>query len=548
MQSVKKHINIQTILKILLILVFIISVFSTYHITSNMLDGDAASELVFANHIAQTGQFLSKDWYYSTEIRIICIQLIYAPLFMLFNDWSFVRFSGAAILQLLLIGSFFFAAHKAKFDKRAIYLGCILLLLPVSVSYGRVVLYHCFYTAYISFSFLLAGLIFSFSGCKNRLSLAVKIILLAALSFDGGLNGARMLLIFNAPLLFGLVLLAFVKDCRNHENQYILNKKFLTVFAPACISLISAAAGYIVNSAVLSAEYTFNSYSNYILSLLPADLLNRMTYGFMHLFGFRENVELISAMGILSVAGAFAAIYCLSVSVIRLLNPDNSKDINYQLFQLMFVFSAIVTIAVFLLTGGAHVYHFYLYLVPVYVWAVPFIVSVVNFDAAPKQLLNLNCLLPVIVVCILVFNGFANILFFHGKAFTEQAYTGLDFENRHLTSDLSEAVAFIEENGYDLGYSTFWHCNVVTELTDGNTKMVSVTFEDSSKSVNYFNWLTLKSNRSYDAEKPFILVRRSERDTFENLNLQADISLAFKGEYYSVYDINNLEEFRSIVQ
>ena len=56
------------------ILVFLLSALAsaaiTWYISGNLLDADASSELVLAKHLADTRQLLTRDWVYSTELRV----------------------------------------------------------------------------------------------------------------------------------------------------------------------------------------------------------------------------------------------------------------------------------------------------------------------------------------------------------------------------------------------------------------------------------------------------------------------------------------------
>ena len=71
--------------QIFFILSALFSILITYFITARCIDADASSELVLAEHLAKTGQILSTDWFYSTELRVLNTQLIYAPLFWIFR-------------------------------------------------------------------------------------------------------------------------------------------------------------------------------------------------------------------------------------------------------------------------------------------------------------------------------------------------------------------------------------------------------------------------------------------------------------------------------
>ena len=44
------------------------------------LDADMSSELALASHLAKEGKLVSDTWLYSTEVRVLSTQLVFAPL------------------------------------------------------------------------------------------------------------------------------------------------------------------------------------------------------------------------------------------------------------------------------------------------------------------------------------------------------------------------------------------------------------------------------------------------------------------------------------
>ena len=98
------------------------SLYLTYKTAGNLLDSDASSELVLARLLADTNQILSRDWFYSTELRVLNTQLIYMPLFKIFSDWKLVRFFGALLLQAILVLSYYFLSRQAGFSRNVFFL------------------------------------------------------------------------------------------------------------------------------------------------------------------------------------------------------------------------------------------------------------------------------------------------------------------------------------------------------------------------------------------------------------------------------------------
>ena len=75
----------KSIAPVIFSLSLILSIFTTWHVTGHILDSDASSEMVLAQQLSQNGGILSRDWIYSTELRVMSTQLVFAPLFLLFS-------------------------------------------------------------------------------------------------------------------------------------------------------------------------------------------------------------------------------------------------------------------------------------------------------------------------------------------------------------------------------------------------------------------------------------------------------------------------------
>ena len=147
----------------LFLLSAVLSVITTYYVSAHYIDSDTSSELILAKHWIETGNVLSEDWLYGSELRLFHVQLIYAPLMLFIDNWLTVRFVGALIMQGIYIASFGCLVYSAGKDKAFFFQGAALLLLPVSVAYGRIVLYHNHYLPNITFSFLLLTLSMGFA-------------------------------------------------------------------------------------------------------------------------------------------------------------------------------------------------------------------------------------------------------------------------------------------------------------------------------------------------------------------------------------------------
>ena len=77
-----------------------------------LVESDMSSELVLARILAQEKKIFTTSWYYSTEIRILNYNLVFAPLFLLTDNWHIIRIVGIIILDLILFSSYYYLAKQ----------------------------------------------------------------------------------------------------------------------------------------------------------------------------------------------------------------------------------------------------------------------------------------------------------------------------------------------------------------------------------------------------------------------------------------------------
>ena len=112
----------------------------------------------------------------------------------------------------------------------------------------------------------------------------------------------------------------------------------------------------------------------------------------------------------------------------------------------------------------------------------------------------------------------------HTPSFS-QLYEGLAYKNENLVQQLQQPLNSIQENSYTVGYSTFWNANTLTEMTDGQIKMIGLTLKNNDEDANddheatspsfaYYKWLTLKSYLDIKPEKAFLLLTPAENEAY----------------------------------
>ncbi|MBR5217356.1 MAG: hypothetical protein IKV68_03240 [Oscillospiraceae bacterium] len=503
----------------------------TWFVTGSCIDSDASSELILAQHLAQTGRLLSRGWLYSTELRVVNTQLIYAPLFLLLDNWHTVRYVGALLLQGILVGAFCFYGRSIGLARRVVLCSAALLLLPLSVCYGRIVLYNCYYVPHIALSLVMTALIFGDSSSARRRN--VRLLCLLLVSFAGGLGGVRQLMMTHAPVLLAILLRFLLEDFLIRQNDSVHERQRLGVLGRAIASTALFFGGFLVNKLCLAPQYTFSDYSSTTLRLLDPGLWDDVLYGYLHHFGLRDEITLLSPLGALSVLGAGLGVLAVVLALAGTVRGVREQQLCRSLPQLMFLSFLTVTLGIFFFAGDD--YYFVLYLSPIVVWAVPLFVSWALDGFKSGSWLNLRRLLPLAAAAILLCNGIVNSVYLlSGEHFT-QKYEGLVFQNREHRAQLENAVSFLQAQRYEVGYATFWNSNILTEMTDGAIRTVNITLDEESGEIAYHNWLTLLPNRNTDGKKVFLLLENRQCAAAERSGVLDGCRIVYQDALFAVY-------------
>ena len=504
----------EKVLLILMLLTFAVSCVITGASLRVILDSDASGDLVYAHHLQETGQFLSHDWYYATGLKVLSTQLVFAPLFALTDSWHTVHAVGAVILQAVLLAGFLYLCGAAGIRRAAAYLGGAVLLLPTSVAYGRIVLYHSYYIINTACSFFLTGLFLKLlwstdAGRQGRKILRLTVFL--ALSFLCGMNNMRQAGITHAPLL--LAVCAVLLPVLGAKKR--LKARDFHPFALLILSAIVFLAGYAVNI-YLSRFYQFRDYTVSRVTW-NTDRLPELVFGILHYFGLRRSVPMMSAYGIVSVMGVFAGaaaivMGCMGVRDCVAAGREGSEcgeGSPLRIIRTMFPAGLITILLEVILIDK--VSHPTLYVLSFVVWAVPLIADAL-FRESGGRILKLAAALTALVM---VISGALNMMYFVDPQAHPQPHEGLANQDNALVPKLEPLIALLEEEGgYDMGYATFRYGNIVTEMTDGAMPMINITVAKDG-SVSYYDWMTVGSYREKAPQKAFIILQSTSVKAFE---------------------------------
>lgn len=451
-------------------------------------DSDNASELILANLLFQEKSILSVNWYYSTELRVLNTNLIFAPLFYFFTDWHMVRMVGTVIIHIIMLVSCYILCDKLGCRKMFPLAG-IMLIMPLSYDYYNVVLRFPYYAPHISITFITLALMGYYAEQHSRLS---DILILGScffLALLAGLGGARQVIVCFLPLFICacLLILPDIKTTlfadRNCFQARVLFFSFL------CI--VGCGAGYLINTRVLSSIYHFRVYDVH-LTPFNIDNLKLFARSIPVVFGYREGLMKPSIA--FHTCAAYTLPLISAVAAARGLFRKKHANRLYRYLSMFYLCSIGVLL---LLYGFSDMTFERRYLLPTTVIAYPLIACFIADLSHHKKWLS--AAVYAIVFAVSLGSGYCY-------------YADRPFPS--VKSDHQMIEEALMKKGYHYGYSTFWNANVLTELSDGAIEMHNFDYMitqaegDINRSAP---WLQLvKHDTEIPEGKVFLLFQKDE--------------------------------------
>lgn len=393
------------------------------------LNADEASEMVLAKILADEGSILSKNWYYSTELRVLNTNLIYALFFRLTDDWLSVRVFSTVTMIVLLLAAYFFMTWAWRIRTRYAALFSLMLVIPFSESYHTIVLRGAYYLPHITITFFTIGLAGLFVRQKRAVAVAAAAasVVLAALA---GMGGPRQILVLYLPLLAA----AAVGFALNRENE---QKRHLLF---AALSFGGSVIGYAVNVLLLSRIYTFKDWE-ILFTGFRFSRLEQLICGIINVFGYTEGKVFSFAL----VKNFIAGVWVLLTLFLIVHAVKNRKTVarGYVMLALFTAAAYLIFSLLYLFTDMLYADRYWL---PLTVMSFPLAAAFVSEYGPKLRLLRLSAAAFVALCCL------------RGMAYYYRQW-GDD-----QTKGLRQLAAVAVDEGYTAGYASFWRANVMIEL------------------------------------------------------------------------------------
>ena len=413
------------------------------------VNADIASEMVLADLLNREGGFLSANWYYSTELRVISPVPVYQLALRIFpGNWHMARTLSLAILLAAFAASAVYMGRGAGCVVPVIYAAAACML-PVSEVHRFLFTGGGFYTMYVTVAFLLIGRVLRMARPRGRGHGLWQITLLSLLC---GLTGVRMPMIVGLPLFLAGALDVWDALREADTLRGALSDVRTPVALGAGVGLAAMLAGYVINSRVLSEIYHFESFGGMEMESLNLPRLGDQIQYLMNFFGLSEGIPLLSMGGIVDMMTVCVCVL-MGVAVYKLMKRRAELDGGVRLLVYFAVFAVALGMFLNLVTGTTENRYAVGYYMAGTFMMVVLVMLLLYTMRCRMAWLRTAAMLAVVGVFVLQSTAFV------------RSYMRWE-ENEH-----EAAAAWLTENGYTQGFASFWNGNILTELSDGELDM-----------------------------------------------------------------------------
>lgn len=500
-------------------------------------EADSAFYVTLAQEQIRTGSLFPEGMFYSTGMFIVTPNLLVIP-FLFITDNLVLARQLAILFLWILIYLIIYRVFVVNGERDIIgffLASSFFSLFYVEASVVSMHFYQGAYVTYIIYQLLFLALMNKMITSNTHINKSFLGILL--LYGVANLGEIRSLLMWGIPGIIAYVIYIYLKNGQKFSSTKIslFDQKILRTL---CDGVMLA---FIVCVVVTKMFGTGGSMGG--MTVLPARDFGRSLYaiitGIFNLYGNSYESSLFSSGGIMKFMNFFFAVF------INLLLPlfaiKNIDKLHWESGRFIVVFSLVSSffyLAVTFLTGAAMVED--RYLIPIYNNNVLLFAAVGSFVLENHLKKYLSACL-----CFILLYVFVSNFFYLGC----QRDSLLHQKFGTFAQGVEGVTDFLEENGLQYGYATFFNAEEYSVLSDNKVRIRGVVFNE--KEIMPYNWLT--SSRFYDPDcftgKTFLMISDAEMQRFFptgilTLNLGEPVGvLKYKTFSIFVYDYNISSKF-----
>lgn len=481
-----------------------LSLFSTFMLLilicfklNNVMDSDTAAEVLLGKEVANAFNLFPKNWCYSTEIRVLNIHLLIAPLLKFTSSMQISKSIANFILIVMYIGSYFFLLKSMKVKKVYAWLFLPLMLTPLTYTTANMLFAGAFYTSYLICIMSVIALINLLNENINRKTSSLIYIVLFIISFALGATGTRFLANLYIPMFITEIILIW-QEIKENDFEFrkmkktFLNKSYLFIVFTAC------GLGFLYFSLVLKNSITFYNIGDQKFvdfREIGSKILQNIE-AMISIFGGVSEGKFISLEGIRTTANLVLLIASFIMAG-KLFKHRREMSVERRNLIIFFWVALIVNSYIMDFSQIPIDNRYYINILMLFfpLWAIYFDENRNSHNTLELRILAIMLLL-VCVICSqykIIYKGIFNV---------------------NINRSRYEVISYLKRNSLDFGYATFWNADVITYLTEGEVEVANL--KQNLKEPDY--WLTSKKmyKSSYHPGKTFLLLTIEEEQKAES--------------------------------
>lgn len=484
----------------------------------NLMHSDTTAEVILSKLLADENKLITKNWFYSTEIRIVYSQLIMMPLFKLFHSYRLVKFLSVFIFYILMIWAANFVSNRYGLKRPFRFLVLALFFTPLSNEYLDMMFIGCFYSSQAICTYVVLAVFAGWLEAKEQeRARGIAFVAFAhVFALILGLSGLRYLASLFVPMVFaaGWILVTEEKDL---WQERLMKNKSVFGFCLALTMLICAGIGFLINKYYLATHYSFDTETITFVDLseVPDRFLNSVKL-MIEFFGYYP-VEVVSGRGIVNVIKLL--LLCFFVGALLYVFHVRRRLTGKMRF-LLYYFIGMLGLNWYMLVFTTVLMQ-YRYWIPVYLAAV-LLMGVFFQECKPRVAWRKDFY----AVCI----AMAALSSLYGELWQDAKYN--DCAKRY------GYMEFLKANDYTFGYATFWNASITQYLSNGTIEVGNLGGKDGVAAP--YEWLCKKAlyQKGYHTGKTFLLLMRTEEAGMlkGDFTVMPDGIKVYEDEYYAIYE------------
>ncbi|MEA4914234.1 MAG: hypothetical protein VB061_06660 [Christensenella sp.] len=474
------------------------------------VQSDMAGDLLQAELAASQGHLLfANNWYVSTELRVIGINIIPTILFYFGLSYQMIWALTCGISAIFISGGVYLAMRMLRIERFESLLASLLILLPTSA------LSYCLYTypIYPVFMILMLFLTVLMTELITSDIPNWRVCLLGLLvSFLSGLCGARLIIQAMLPIVGFVLYREFRKHIRDDMNVSLIKD----VYGKTWRVLLCAAgicAGYFVYAVVLCGRYGQGAAPMGIGSIQQISQgLLYLPKALLEVYGLSYQPTSIGtgfalAAQLLYLAAVYACYGWLLVNRNRL---DARKNNHIKIMTVLVVFSFLLVCFLKDRDGDQPIWRYFALGTYSMLLVIPLAIS--NWSRRSLRYV-LAVMVSLLVFAYPCYQQAREISQRIGEVYNPPAY-----------------LRYLEENQFSFGEATFWNANVNIINSDGEIRIKPVINDEN---LSFFAWLTHKDYIDQEAE--FLLLTQEEYQLRLQNGWQTPYQFVFADDKYVIF-------------